>query len=69
MGQRELRRGPGLPVLAYSSARFPAQASWLGPAPVPRHGLALNTIPRFTPTIPKAGFAGYGLPHCGYEMS
>ena len=43
-------------------------ASSLAPSPVPRHGLALNTIPLFTPTIPNTA-VGSALPHCGYDTS
>src|SRR5205823_5406762 len=56
-------------ALAVGVRVAPAGASSLGPLPAPRHGFGLNTIPPFTPTIPKAGFEGKGPPHCGYEMS
>ena len=70
LGQCELSCGPGLPVLAYIWALGPAHASWLAPLDeAPRHGFALKAMPRLTPTMPNAAFAGYLPPHCGYEMS
>src|SRR5215211_3608610 len=50
----------------YSSAFAPPpHVSWLARQGFP----ATYGFPPLTPTIPNAGLAGYGAPHCGYEMS